>query len=96
MYSTMHAHEHLLSEHLSSCSTVILLVIGVGVFGGTDQDFAGFFSIEGGASDGCLGYGFGIALSSLLVNVIATVVGVVSIFFHKMKALHKIKSGKQQ
>ena len=73
--------------------TVILLIIGIGVFGGTDQDFAGFFSIEGGPSDGCLSYGFGVALASLFVNVIATIVGVVSIFYHKMKALHK--SGKQ-
>lgn len=64
------------------------------MFGDTDQDFAGFFSIEGGVSDGCLSYGFGIALASLFVNVIATVVGVVAIFFHKMKALHK--SGKQK
>ena len=78
------------------CSTVILLVIGVGVFGGTDQDFAGFFSIEGEASDGCLSYGFGIALASLLVNAIATAVGVVAVFYHKMKKrLYKAKGGKQ-
>jgi hypothetical protein len=76
-----------------SFASVILLIIGIGVFGGTDQDFAGFFSIEGGPSDGCLSYGFGVALASLFVNVIATIVGVVSIFYHKMKALHK--SGKQ-
>ena len=73
---------------------VILLIIGIGVFGGTDQDFAGFFSIQGGPADGCLSYGFGIALASLFVNVIATVVGVASIFFNKMRALHK--SGKQK
>ena len=59
------------------------------MFGDTDQDFAGFFSIEGGPADGCLSYGFGVALASLLVNLIATVVGVVSTFFHKMKAMHK-------
>ena len=65
------------------------------MFGGTDQDFAGFFSIEGGRSDGCLSYGFGIALASLFVNLIATVVGVVAIFFHKMKKTLHSKSGKQ-
>ena len=63
------------------------------MFGDTDQDFAGFFSIEGSRSDGCLSYGFGVALASLFVNVIATVVGIAAVFFHKMKALHK--SGKQ-
>lgn len=72
-----------------SVSAVVLLVIGIGVFGDTDQDFAGFFSIEGSASDGCLSYGFGVALASLFVNVIATVVGIVAIFYRKMKALHK-------
>ena len=70
---------------------MVLLAIGVGVFGGTDQDFAGFFSIEGGPADGCLSYGFGVALASLFVNLIATVVGVVSIFFRKMKALKNRK-----
>ena len=66
------------------------------MFGAIDQDFAGYFSIEGRASEGCLSYGFGVALASLFVNLIATGVGVVAPFFHKMKkALHK-KSGKQQ
>ena len=78
-----------------SYTVVFLLVIGVGVFGSIDQDFAGYFSIEGKASDGCLSYGFGVALASLFVNLIAAVIGTVAIFFHKMKALHK-KKGKQQ
>lgn len=78
---------------LSLTNAVILLAIGIGVFGDTDQDFAGFFSIEGNPSDGCLSYGFGISLAALFVNVIATVVGIISIFFNKMKAMQK--AGKQ-
>ncbi|CAI8016101.1 hypothetical protein GBAR_LOCUS9904 [Geodia barretti] len=69
--------------------SIILLIIGIGVFGGIEQDFAGFFSIDGGPADGCLSYGFGVALASLFVNLMGTVVGVVSIFFRKMKAMHK-------
>ena len=63
------------------------------MFGDTDQDFAGYFSIEGHPSDGCLSYGFGVSLAALFVNVIATVVGIISIFFNKIKASQK--AGKQ-
>ena len=60
---------------------VIFLAIGLGVFADIDQDFAGFFSLESQATDGCLSYGFGIALAAFIINVIATVVGIVAIFY---------------
>ena len=45
------------------------------------QDFAGFFSLNGGRYDGCLSYGFGIALATFPVNTIATAIGFVAICY---------------
>ena len=73
--------------------TVVLVAVGVGVFGDTDRDFAGFFSLGGDPASGCLSYGFGISFAALFVNVIATVVGSIAIFFNTMKSIHK--RGKQ-
>ena len=70
---------------------MIFLAIGLGVFADTDQDFAGFFSIEGQATKGCLSYGFGISLAAFIVNVIATVVGIVAVFYKTFAAKQRSK-----
>lgn len=76
---------------LTPPSPVIFLAIALGVFVDLDKDFAGFFSIEGQAADGCLSYGFGISLAAFIVNVIATVVGIVAIFYKTFAAKQRSK-----
>ena len=48
------------------------------------QDFAGFFSLDGAPQAGCLSYGFGIALSAFIVNIIGTLVGLMAICYKKL------------
>ena len=79
--SPPHTHTH----------TVIFLAIGIGVFVGIDQDYAGFFSLEGEPTDGCLSWGFGIALAAFIINIIATIVGVVAIFYRQIRRYQKAK-----
>ena len=73
-----HTHTH------THTHTVIFLAIGLGVFADTDQSFAGYFSVDGAPEDGCLSYGFGISLAAFIINVIATVIGIIAIFYRKM------------
>lgn len=63
---------------------VVLYAIGLGVFLDQEQDFAGYFSLDGSPHDGCLSYGFGIALSAFIINIIATIVGLLAICYKKM------------
>ena len=69
----MHTHTH--------THTVIFYAISLGVFAELDQDFAGFFSLNGRQQEGCLSYGFGIALAAFIINTIAAAVGIVAIFY---------------
>lgn len=63
---------------------VICYGVGMGAFLNQGQDFAGFFSLDGVQFEGCLSYGFGIALAAFIINVIATVAGVVAICYKKL------------
>lgn len=63
---------------------MILYAVGLGAFLNQSQDYAGFFSLDGVQFEGCLSYGFGIALAAFIVNVIATVAGLVAICYKKM------------
>ena len=83
-------HLHPLPTHTYT-HTVIFLAIGIGVFVGIDQDYAGFFSLEGEPTDGCLSWGFGIALAAFIINIIATIVGVVAIFYRQIRRYQKAK-----
>lgn len=65
--------------------TVVCFAIGIGVFVDLDQSFAGFFSINGVEQEGCLSYGFGIALAAFIINILATVIGSVAICYRKAK-----------
>ena len=83
-------HTHIHTPH--TCTpTVIFLAIGIGVFVAIDQDYAGFFSLEGEPTDGCLSWGFGIALAAFIINIIATIVGVVAIFYRRIRKYQKAK-----
>ena len=89
-------HTHIHTPHTCIPShththTVIFLAIGIGVFVGIDQDYAGFFSLEGEPTDGCLSWGFGIALAAFIINIIATIVGVVAIFYRQIRRYQKAK-----
>ena len=64
---------------------VVCFAIGIGVFVDLDQSFAGFFSINGVEQEGCLSYGFGIALAAFIINILATVIGSVAICYRKAK-----------
>lgn len=63
---------------------MILYAVGIGVFLEQEQDFAGYFSLDGAPQDGCLSYGFGIALSAFIVNIIGTVLGLLAICYKKL------------
>ncbi len=63
---------------------VIFYAIGIGLFLDQDQNFAGFYSLDGSPISGCLSYGFGIALSAFVVNVIGTIAGLVAICYKKI------------
>ena len=65
-------------------STVLFYAIALAAYVDLDQDFAGFFSLNGGRHEGCLSYGFGIALAAFLVNTIATAIGIVAICYHRL------------
>ena len=65
-------------------STVLFYAIALAAYVNLDQDFAGFFSLNGGRYEGCLSYGFGIALAAFLVNTIATAIGIVAICYHRL------------
>ena len=83
-------HTHIHTPH--TCTpTVVFLAIGIGVFVAIDQDYAGFFSLEGEPTDGCLSWGFGIALAAFIINIIATIVGVVAIFYRRIRKYQKAK-----
>ena len=70
-----HTHTH---THIT---VVLFYAIALAAYVDLDQDFAGFFSLNGGRYDGCLSYGFGIALAAFLVNTIATAIGFVAICY---------------
>lgn len=63
---------------------VILYSVGLGVFLDQQQDFAGYFSLDGSPHNGCLSYGFGITLSGFIINIIATIIGLLAICYKKM------------
>ncbi len=48
--------------------------IALGVYEDSDPDFAGFFSLNGRASGGCIDVSYGLAIGSIVINVIGTVV----------------------
>lgn len=81
----LHSEPHW--HHICICSPpppVILYAVGLGVFLDQQQHFSGFFSLDGAPHDGCLSYGFGISLSAFIINVIATVIGLLAICYKKM------------
>ena len=73
-----HTHSH------SYIPTVLFYAIALAAYVDLDQDFAGFFSLNGGRHEACLSYGFGIALAAFLVNIIATAIGIVAICYHRL------------
>lgn len=60
---------------------MVLYAAALGVYADMDQHFAGFFSLNGMEQIGCLSYGFGIALASFLVNIIAVAIGVFAVIY---------------
>lgn len=74
-----------LTEHYIRCIIlVVLYAIGLGIFLDQQQDFAGYYSLDGYPHSGCLSYGFGIALSAFIINIIATVLGLLAICYKKI------------
>ena len=73
-------HTHLIHQY----TIVLFYAIALAVYVDLDQDFAGFFSLNGGRHEACLSYGFGIALAAFLVNTIATTIGIVAICYHRL------------
>ena len=81
----IHTHTH------THTHTVIFYAVAMGVFVDTDQHFAGFFTLNGSLQDGCLSYGFGIALAAFLVNIIAAIIGVGAILYGILAKRHTKK-----
>ena len=69
---------------LTQKRSMLFYTISLAAYVDLDQDFADFFSLNGDRHDGCLSYGFGIALAAFLVNIIATMIGFVAICYHRL------------
>ncbi len=80
MYTNFSSYLYPLLTH-THAHTVLLYSAALGVYADTDQHFAGFFTINGTERDGCLSYGFGIALAGFIVNIIASIVGFAAIIY---------------
>ncbi len=53
----------------------ICYAISLGVYEDSDSDFAGFFSLNGRPSGGCIDVSYGLAIGSIVINVIGTIIG---------------------
>lgn len=89
--SCSHCRLQLVQLSFSLSHTVVFFAISLGVFADLDQDFAGFFSREGIPEEGCLSYSFGISLAAFIVNIIASVVGVVAVFNPQIQEIQRSK-----
>jgi len=67
------------------CSIIVIFYsVSLALFLNLGLDFAGFFSVDGMRTSGCLSYGFGIALAAFIINILATIAGLVAICYKKM------------
>ena len=54
--------------------SAICYAVALGVYEDSDSDFAGFFSLNGRPSGGCIDVSYGLAIGSIVINVIGTLV----------------------
>lgn len=59
----------------------IFYSVTLGVFIDTDMDYAGFFSVNGQSSSGCLGTSFGLAIGSFAINLMGSLVAALAFFY---------------
>lgn len=66
---------------------VVAYVIAVGVFLGIDNDYGGFFSLNGEPSSGCLSYSFGLAVGAFLTNLMGGFLGIIAFVYEYRKKM---------
>lgn len=54
--------------------SAVCYAIALGVFEDSDPDFAGFFSLNGRPSSGCIDISYGLAIGSIAINIIGVIV----------------------
>ena len=60
---------------------VAATVVAVAVFLNVHRSYAGFFTVNGESQDGCLSYSFGLAIGSLLTNLMGGVLAIVAFVY---------------
>ena len=56
------------------------------MFLGTDEDYGGFFSLNGLPSEGCLSYSFGLAVGSWMTNLMGGALGIIAFVYGYRKS----------
>ena len=64
--------------------SAVFYSITLGVFLETDMDYAGFFSVNGQSSSGCLGTSFGLAIGSFAINLMGSLVAALAFFYKNL------------
>ena len=65
---------------------VCFYAITIGMFLGTDEDYGGFFSLNGLPSEGCLSYSFGLAVGSWMTNLMGGALGIIAFVYGYRKS----------
>ena len=82
-----------LSLHFVPLSPVGSYAVTIGMFLGIDNDYAGFFSLNGLPNSGCLWYSFGLAVGAWMTNLIGGAVGIGAFVYSYRKSSNDNSNG---